>query len=626
MNRNKLSIGLLAGFLGVLSAPAAIQVTGNFFPNANRDPNFWVNGGNSSQNGAVGGGAEGSLLVDGGSVLNLRDAIFGANGNTGRATISDADSQLIVNRDLIVGRQNGGSGGSTGIINVLNGASLTVAEDATLGLESLSSGSVTVDGFGSVFNVNGGIIVGDDGSGSLTVRNQGQVSTGTIFLARESGSSATFLIEGSNGISDSRVELSGSFFARENSEGLITAGGQLLADVNIELFDQFVIEGNGSLLSTGQEWLLGSSGAGSPAAQITVRDGAQVQTSDTKVAPLDGSVAVLNLTGSGTNLSITNRFDIGHAAGEGGAFGGTATVNVFDGAQVTARVLQLGGDGTDSDRLNLRGSGSRVAVSESAEILESGVLTIHQGSDLQIGGDLVLRTGAEVNLFVGQSTLIQTGLNNTLNPLRGDYDNGGTTNLFASAGLASGDYTPIQVNGSGAEIQNVGTFNAIGGSFDVNSGVFSVSDITTDDSGALGGKRVAYNNNRLVVSFADSVGDIDFEVTRIFPTDIDDRFLVAAYSFDTALEDTPTGLSIVLAETATLDDLYFWYRADEDSPWEAFDESLTAVDGNYATLLVSQFSDYALTSEFFIPEPSLYSLIVGCIALSATALRRRRRR
>ncbi|MEM7790865.1 MAG: hypothetical protein AAF546_05665 [Verrucomicrobiota bacterium] len=88
----------------------------------------------------------------------------------------------------------------------------------------------------------------------------------------------------------------------------------------------------------------------------------------------------------------------------------------------------------------------------------------------------------------------------------------------------------------------------------------------------------------------------------------------------------PTGLSIVLAETATLDDLHFWYRADEDSPWEAFDESLTAVDGNYATLLVSQFSDYALTSEFFIPEPSLYSLIIGCITLSATALRHRRRR
>ena len=612
--RKVVGLGLVLSLLTGAPAFPVIEISGRFFPT---NTSTWTNGGNSGQNGALVGDANGpaTLLLDDGSDLIFRDVIVGAGGFTGIATVTDSGTELNVNRDLIVGRQTG----STGTLSVLNGASLTTADEATLGLEAGASGTIVVSGVDSSWTVTNGILVGDLGIGSLTVSNGAQVSAGTMTLALGDGSSATFRLEGNGGVNDSRIDLTDSFIARANTDARVSNGGQLTVVEDFDIRSDFIVEGSGTLLSAGRDLLFSSSGAGETTPQLTVRDGAGLQSDDAKIGALNDSTANVTFTGGGTTWSVLSRLDIGNAASLQVGSGGTGVVELFDGAQLNAQVIFLGGEDTDSDQLTLRGVGTRVTTTEGFEIGNSGVLTVHPGSELRIGSELVLQEEGTVNLFVGDTTQISLSVNTSLSTPNANYQNEGTTNLFASAARAAGDYTPI-LPGDGFAIVNQGTFQAQGGSYDVSTGVLTIAPITTNPSGDLSGQRIRYND--LVVSFPDGVAAADFNVSRIFPSDIDENFLVAAYSFDTAITNTTIGLSVFLAKTATLDDLFFWHRADGSTEWTAVDADLIGVDGSYAVLLVDQFSDYAVTSTFVIPEPRVYGLLASLVALGLVWRRR----
>lgn len=611
MKRSLHKSALVAAIFYGNSLSAAISVTGNFFPNANRDPDFWVNGGNSGTNGAVGGGAFGTLQVDEGSILDLRDGIFGNNGNTGIVTITDSGSALNISRNLLVGRR---SAGTSGVLNVLNGATLTTASEATLGVESGASGTIRVDGIGSRWDVTSGILLGDAGSGALTVSNGAQVTTSAITLALQTSSSASLRIEGDGGSNQTSLTVTNDFIATTRSDVVVTNGG-VISSSFFFVNGSFLLENNGSSLSSDSQLNIGSDGIGSPSATMIVQDGARANTEELFIGRNADSSGELTLSGSGTSWNNEVRAIIG---GSDASVNGTGVVNVLEGASFRTFRAIIGDDTSVSGRVLIRGEGSRFTSTENSLVDQNGKLTIHNGGFFRAERDFTVNSGGVVNLFLDGSTMIQTGSNSSL-PF-GDFSNNGTTNLFASAASAAGDQRPIVV-GRDRFIGGSGTYNAIGGSYNPGTGVFAVAPITTDANGELGGKRVQYSGG-LVVSFADSVGDIDFSVTRIFPSGIDDGFLVAAYSFDTELT-TPTGLSFFLAEDATLDDLTFWYRATISDPWEIYDTTLTSVDGSYATLLTNQFSDYAVTSTFFIPEPGSYGFFIGLLALSWISLRRR---
>ncbi|MEM1221840.1 MAG: hypothetical protein AAGH40_03695 [Verrucomicrobiota bacterium] len=612
MKRSLQTGALIAAVLTANSLSAAISVTGNFFPNANRDPNFWVNGGDSGTNGAVGGGSFGTLQVDEGSILDLRDGIFGNNGNTGIATVTDAGSTLNISRNLLVGRR---SAGTSGTLNILNGATLTTGSEATLGVETGSSGTIRVDGIGSRWDVTSGILAGEAGSGSLTVSNGAQVTSAVMTLGRQTGSSATLRIEGNGGSNETSLTVGNDFIATNRSNVVVTNGGEISSSFFF-INGSFLLESSGSSLSSDSQFNIGSDGIGTPPANMIVQDGARVNTEELFIGGnFVSSSGELTLRGAGTSWNNGVRALIG---GSDASVNGTGVVNILDGASFRTFRAIIGDDTSVAGRVLIRDEGSRFTSTENSLIDQNGTLTIHSGGFFRTERDLNVNPGGVIHLFLDGSTMIQTGRTNS--SLFGDFVNNGTTNLFASAGLAAGDHRPIVV-GRDRFIGGVGTYNAIGGSYNPSTGLFTVSAITTDTNGALGGQRVQYDRG-LVVSFADSVGDIEFEVTRIFPVGIDDGFLVAAYSFDTELT-TPTGLSFFLAEDATLDDLTFWYRATISGPWEIYDPTLTSVDGSYATLLTDQFSDYAVTSTFFIPEPGSYGFFIGLLALSWISLRRR---
>ena len=101
----RLTVALLAGCV-TASAPAEITVTGSYAPS---DESYWTGGG-GTKNGTIGGSGDGTLTVEGGSVLNLKNAYFGsgaAGGNTGTVTLTGGGSQIIISRDFNLGNDHG---------------------------------------------------------------------------------------------------------------------------------------------------------------------------------------------------------------------------------------------------------------------------------------------------------------------------------------------------------------------------------------------------------------------------------------------------------------------------------------------------------------------------------------
>lgn len=595
-----------------LPLDAAIIVTGQ----SNRDASDWADGSVNANNLVLGGGAPGTLTVNDGSTLVTtgRRTFFGsgsAAGGNAVVTITDAGSQLTINS---TDSFNLGNNFGIGTMSVENGASFVTNQEANLGVGGANGqGHLTVDGSGSLWDADS-IAVGRVGTGSLSVLNQGQVTTTSLAIGRDGGS-GSLTVTGNGSSSFSTVTINGGGLnVRQGSSLHVSNGGRIesASDVNLSGANM-IVEGSGSRITTDDELFIASVDG---QAHLIVQDGAQVRVGssggrrNTTVGSfVDSSGGSLTVTGSGSTYNSSENFSVGDRA--------DGTVNILDGGRinnsVVFRIFEQG-------EVNVRGSSSVLNSDSQIELREGGgVLNVLNGGRITTRRYLEVRTGSTVNLFVDGNNVVRTGTSG----FSGGYDNRGTTNLFADAGLAAGDYTPIS-NGGGGVISNFGTINALGGTFDTGTGVFSVSEITTNPTGALGGLRVQYEGD-MVVSFADGVGDITFDVMSLNTNFIEGEFILVGYNIlAPTLDGTPTGLTFILQEAYEFEDLTFWYQADSASEWTEVDPNQTQVDGVNASLLVSQFSSYAVTHATVIPEPTT-GVLLGT-ALLAAAYRRRQRR
>ncbi|MCP3469532.1 autotransporter domain-containing protein [Bradyrhizobium sp. CCGUVB1N3] len=120
----------------------------------------------------VGAAATGQLTITNGGTLSDSNAAIGFQaGSTGTVTVTGAGSNWINVGDISIGRAGSGT------LQVLSGGSVS-AVNAYLGdLTSSAHGDLTVSGAGSSFSTSSTLIVGNAGSGSLTIANGGQVTS-----------------------------------------------------------------------------------------------------------------------------------------------------------------------------------------------------------------------------------------------------------------------------------------------------------------------------------------------------------------------------------------------------------------------------------------------------------------
>ena len=123
-------------------------------------------------------------ILDGGGVTS-GSGILGTYGTgEGIVTISGAGSSWTVDDSVIVGLLGG-----TGTITVSGGGELDVGDELLLGGTSSASGNLNLTGTGTVATVTNDAIVGNEGTGVLTVSDGGKFSTGaTLHVAKIGGS------------------------------------------------------------------------------------------------------------------------------------------------------------------------------------------------------------------------------------------------------------------------------------------------------------------------------------------------------------------------------------------------------------------------------------------------------
>ena len=214
-------ISAITVFLGLLllaqTTRAGFSWTGDVLPD---DPNTWT----IKTHGCIGCTAEGTVTVDGGShLLSDQSHIGDTAEGTGQVTIDGEGTEWTCDDKLYIGYYGNGTLAITG------GALVGADRDSYIGCYTGSTGDVTVDGVGSMWNSNYNIIVGDEGDGMLTITGGGAVSNYSCYIGDNAGSTGQVTVDGAG----STWTNSSYLIVGDNGSGTltITNGGAVLSSV-----------------------------------------------------------------------------------------------------------------------------------------------------------------------------------------------------------------------------------------------------------------------------------------------------------------------------------------------------------------------------------------------------------
>jgi T5SS/PEP-CTERM-associated repeat protein len=237
--------------------------------------------GEAGEPGTAGGPGIGSLTITAGGSLSFSDTLdigVTADGGIGTVAVSGDDSTASLG-GLVVGDAGNGT------LSLDSGAQVTTSDDVVIGNSSGGTGSVTVNGDDTLLDDGGALTVGAGGSGEIDI-NQGsvEVSAGTITLGESANASGTLTLVNSS------LGLSGSLLIGEAGSGSLSVGsdGSLQAQ-NITL---------GEATSGGGNLAVGGDGAAVQSSDLTVGTGGSgvlavsAQGSDTTGAAMLGAEAL----------------------------------------------------------------------------------------------------------------------------------------------------------------------------------------------------------------------------------------------------------------------------------------------------------------------------------------------
>ena len=638
----------------------------------------------SSTTGYVGKTSDGTVTVDSGCDLNSRLGYIGYDsGSTGVVTVDGGGSTWTNSHNRRVGSEGNGT------LNISNGGAVSNGF-GYIGHDTGSTGVVTVDGGGSTWNNGHVLYVGRHGNGTLNITNGGAVTVGgTTYVAYNAGSTGTIDFGGGGTLTTQSLwaaptHLTGTgtihtrglvsdfdlvFDSAHGSSHAFTLAGQPGQNITVNL--------NLSDPNNVDELGIGYQGNGS----LSIRDGVVVNSLKGYIGYKFGSTGVVTVDGTGSTwnnssnlfvgfhgngtLNITNVGTVNSGYGSGycyiGYSGSTGVVTV-DGTGSTwtnGSGIDVGnsGDGT----LNITGGGTVSAGYESHIGDNSGsvgVVTVDgTGSTWTIGRDLHVGRDGDGTLNItggGAVTVTETCRINSQSLLAIDVGNGsalaingrkvhfggwisnkGTVRVMAGAGPTAGDaYSPISAD----RWYGDGAYQALGGAWDADNHVFTVSEVESGASGTPVAVDLADKQRVLIddggtgwslgVSFAakESATPLDFTATAISGDILEElmesgQVVLGGWELE-AIGGYTTGdpayLSFDVGEGFSRLDLHPWHY--DGTEWTEFDAMDLTYDGQYASFTVTGFSGYAVTA---VPEPGmLVSLLIGAATLAIFARRR----
>jgi T5SS/PEP-CTERM-associated repeat protein len=301
-----------------------------------------------------------------------------SSGSSGQVTV-DGDSSTWTNFSILyIGREGPGT------LNITGGGKVSNSH-GYMGCSSGSSGQVTVDGAGSMWDSSGSVYVGGDqsgagGTGTLTVRNSGQVGVGGTMTVWDAG---TVNLEGGQTTTGSFVKKPGGTF---NFIGgtLHIDGGTFNPDSNYYTVD----------------------GPQNPT--LSFANGADAALDQLTVGP-NGTLSLATGTATINRISLDGQLK---AAGTV-----QSKVTGSPGSVITAIGTLTLGDAAAADGYNHQGTlvvGSETVTLNSLGMSSPGALTTLQSGTLMMPNGLALATGSNVQGYGTVSGRIASGLGSTI--------------------------------------------------------------------------------------------------------------------------------------------------------------------------------------------------------------------
>jgi len=505
----------------------------------------------------VGSSGRGTLEVtDGGEVSNSGDGYIGFGpGSQGTVTVTGSGSKWTNSRHLSVGLEG------MGTLMIADGGEVSNSYAGILACQSGAQGTVTVTGNGSKWTNSGGLYVGDEGTGTLTITDRGEVSNSYGILGHESG-----------------------------SQGRAT------------------ISGSGSKWTNSAQLRVGYGGTGT----LTIARGGQVSSSYGSVGSNRGSQGTAIVTGSGSKWTISGDLNVGSL--------GTGTLRITAGGEVSNSTAYLGvrpgSRGTAT--VSVSGIGSKWTNSGDLNVGRElmGTLMIADGG-LVSAANVSIRCTGRVAIDVGTGSKLRVGGGT------GTLTNHGRVRVLAGAAVPAGaQFAPIAA-GTWSD-SGIWHWQTIGGSWDGASHVFTVSEHVAARAGEtarfdrLDIQRVLIRNDQrgdsLGVSVPYSPATAPMALAAcplpeetlapladlIEPGHVIRSAWIMGTEGYTPSKTTPLYLSFEVGERFSTGDLSFWQYTG--SQWEPLLADCVSYQGRYAMAMILSGS---------LPEGAIWPYAMG---------------
>ena len=397
------------GALDILNGGAVSNTTGYLGFESGATGTVTVDGSGSawenSEDLYVGYEGDGYLnILNGGAVSSGSGAVGYESGAAGTVTVDGSGATWVNSDNLYVGYDG------EGFLTILNGGTVS-SHTGYVGYYWDSSGTVTVDGSGSAWNISDNLYVGhgfgDGGEGHLNILNGGAVFNTNGYIGAWD-SSGTVTVDGDGSVWNNSNELCVGSMG-QGSLNILNKGSVSSTDGYVGTIETSVgtvtVDGSGSAWTNSRYLLIGMWGQGT----LNVFNGAAVSSVRGILGYGSGAGGTVTVDGSGSTWKNSEDLYVGYE--------GSATLNITnDGLVSVGGTLEIGDQGV----LNL--DGGQLQVSTLDWRLNSGELNWTSGRLVLLGENtwdsytvgkncvLELDSGASLTMDAGASMLIEGGL------------------------------------------------------------------------------------------------------------------------------------------------------------------------------------------------------------------------
>jgi T5SS/PEP-CTERM-associated repeat protein len=434
--------------------------------------------------------------------------------NSGKLTVADAGTAkltigfstangLVSSLDATVGNQAGSNGsvgvrngsmwkvngnlilgaGGTGSAFVENGSKLMVTGDSvTLGRDANSNGTLTLDDAASRFDFSGpNLIIGSLGNGTLNIERAFALdrSTKALTLGQLGGSTGTLNVRNANTTADFKegtVGNAGTGIVLVEDKALLHNGGDVALGVKIGGVGTAAVTGAGSEWRVDGRMAIGQNGNldESKTSTVTVSAGGLLTVNGAllTIGQETGSIGVLTIDGKDSKVVGTGADNI-----EIGRFG-SGTLQLLNGGQFTMQSVTLGvfNGGEGIAKVDGKSGSIQSTLDVKGALTVGGVRGARGELDITGGGQVIAQNAAIIGRDDGSSGVVMLSGKDS------------TWNIVKNEAAGTGDLTVGQagpgtlVVGSNARL-SVGTLTV--GDTSPNASVTVLTGATFSIGGAL---------------------------------------------------------------------------------------------------------------------------------------------